>query len=115
MLNVSSTASQSNDIAAHIHWAARQHLENHIYRHCQPCFGKPALEAERGLEVGHVGSYHVYRKVVPILKCLGLGWSEALSIALSSRGMVQKWVLSQTVQLHGCRSALCIRLWGRYI
>jgi hypothetical protein len=75
VLNISSTASQSNDIVAHIHWAARQHLENHIYRHCQPCwscFGKPALEAEHGLEVGHVGSYNVYRKVVPILKCLGL-------------------------------------------
>jgi hypothetical protein len=36
VLNISSTASQSNDIVAHIHWAARQHLENHIYRHCQP-------------------------------------------------------------------------------
>lgn len=44
-------------------------------------FWEPAAEAEGGLEAGHVGTDDVYRKVVPVLKCMGLlVGSEASSI-----------------------------------
>jgi hypothetical protein len=35
-------------------------------------FWEPAAEAEGGLEAGHVGTDDVYRKVIPVLKCMGL-------------------------------------------
>jgi hypothetical protein len=35
-------------------------------------FWEPAAEAEGGLEAGHVGTDDVYRKVVPVLKCMVL-------------------------------------------